>query len=676
MASDSHTTWSPSSSPNQTLNPEIPQNKRPKTLIPTITSPPPSSPSSSKGKDLLICNESTTLFDSESQCCGICLSEDGMVAIRGKIDSCDHYFCFVCIMEWAKVESRCPMCKRRFSSIRRPPRDGVFLAERVVNVPVRDQIYHCFGNATVGPSDPYSEVRCTVCDSARDESLLLLCDLCDSAVHTYCVGLGATVPEGDWFCQDCTVSKAEHKKSETDTDCDSQMSSINFQKAPLAESHVSIRDIVRESSSRELERPPTAVLPHPTSLADSTTEQGSRTQPSIAPTATDSGARTLRRCRNVQGRIQTLRENWNAFRSGSLSFTSSSVDSSGNTNQRHSGGAILSDRSGQTHSTPCSSQHLVAQKGSSSDTIPNRSSYNVEKAWKMMDVAKRAHERASVVNQASKHTLSKVNTPIEKAKASSSLLPSCRKPVGTKDLSNTVLQKQGNDRPQIGVKQEQSIVTTKRILKFGETSLSAQSPRDHDLPSSRKAQTSVQVDVCYRNGGKLPQENLPAVSSNVFNERDRSACLITTPAWPVTATSKASCAKPDIVSSSKMRLPNEKATVDKSCAGSKSRRDDDAKSEIQSLVKLNLKLLTRDRKLGVDAFKEIARHATHSILAACGLEHPKPGVHSFPSSACCHTNQAQQPRMSTLMPSTCRECFYVFVKDVVNAIMVEKIGGA
>ncbi|CAN6447949.1 unnamed protein product [Victoria cruziana] len=70
--------------------------------------------------------------------CGICLSEDGK-ANRGVIDCCDHYFCFVCIMEWAKVESRCPMCKQRFASIWRPMGPRSCLQERLVEVPVRDQ---------------------------------------------------------------------------------------------------------------------------------------------------------------------------------------------------------------------------------------------------------------------------------------------------------------------------------------------------------------------------------------------------------------------------------------------------------------------------------------------------------------------------------------------------------
>ncbi|XP_043700332.1 uncharacterized protein LOC122651062 [Telopea speciosissima] len=79
-------------------------------------------------------------MDSDWKTCGICLCEGGK-AIRGWIDSCDHYFCFVCIMEWSKVESRCPMCKQRFSTIRRQPEDGVFLRERIFDIPFCDQVH-------------------------------------------------------------------------------------------------------------------------------------------------------------------------------------------------------------------------------------------------------------------------------------------------------------------------------------------------------------------------------------------------------------------------------------------------------------------------------------------------------------------------------------------------------
>lgn len=116
--------------------PENHPNKRVKTL--TLNSPESPPSSSDKGKSKLEHSD----CEEEQECCGICLNEsgDGTTIIRGCIDSCDHYFCFVCIIEWSKVESKCPMCKRRFSTIRRPPKPPVFPSERVVNVPVRDQV--------------------------------------------------------------------------------------------------------------------------------------------------------------------------------------------------------------------------------------------------------------------------------------------------------------------------------------------------------------------------------------------------------------------------------------------------------------------------------------------------------------------------------------------------------
>ena len=36
---------------------------------------------------------------------------------RGKIDSCQHLFCFACIETWSKQSNTCPLCKRRFKEI-------------------------------------------------------------------------------------------------------------------------------------------------------------------------------------------------------------------------------------------------------------------------------------------------------------------------------------------------------------------------------------------------------------------------------------------------------------------------------------------------------------------------------------------------------------------------------
>ena len=60
----------------------------------------------------------------------------------------------------------------------------------------------------VGDSSGESEeITCDVCGGAGEAELLLLCDgrrgRCPGACHTFCDGLGRTVPSGRWFCQTC-----------------------------------------------------------------------------------------------------------------------------------------------------------------------------------------------------------------------------------------------------------------------------------------------------------------------------------------------------------------------------------------------------------------------------------------------------------------------------------------
>lgn len=81
--------------------------------------------------------------DVAKQVCGICLSEEDKRRVRGVLNCCTHYFCFACIMEWAKVESRCPLCKQRFKTISKRAR-STYLREVVVQVPKRDQVSEVF----------------------------------------------------------------------------------------------------------------------------------------------------------------------------------------------------------------------------------------------------------------------------------------------------------------------------------------------------------------------------------------------------------------------------------------------------------------------------------------------------------------------------------------------------
>ncbi|CAA2961880.1 chromodomain-helicase-DNA-binding protein Mi-2 homolog [Olea europaea var. sylvestris] len=139
------------------------------------------------------------------QVCGICLSEEGKRTVRGTLNCCSHYFCFSCIMEWSKVESSCPLCKQRFSTISRTARAdaGLGLRTQVITVPERDQVYQPSEEERRGYHDPYENVLCIECQQGGDDALMLLCDLCDSPAHAYCVGLGHEVPEGNWYCDGC-----------------------------------------------------------------------------------------------------------------------------------------------------------------------------------------------------------------------------------------------------------------------------------------------------------------------------------------------------------------------------------------------------------------------------------------------------------------------------------------
>jgi hypothetical protein len=74
--------------------------------------------------------------------CGICLSEEQRATVQGVLNCCSHYFCFACIMEWSRVESRCPLCKQRFTTITKSSKSdlGLGLRKAIIKVEERDQV--------------------------------------------------------------------------------------------------------------------------------------------------------------------------------------------------------------------------------------------------------------------------------------------------------------------------------------------------------------------------------------------------------------------------------------------------------------------------------------------------------------------------------------------------------
>ncbi|KAI8538041.1 hypothetical protein RHMOL_Rhmol09G0070100 [Rhododendron molle] len=125
-------------------------------------------------------------------------------------------------------------------------------------------------------------------------------------------------------------------------------------------------------------------------------------------------------------------------------------------------------------------------------------------------------------------------------------------------------------KPQIDVRQRPGIITLKRILKFNEISPSSQSPGDY-------IHASVLDNVCCGNVGKPTEGSLRAPADGL-HEHDGSVWLVP-PAGPVTLGCNSTSAKLEVTSSSFMGIPNEKARMEKGCAGGKSIQEDDAKSE-------------------------------------------------------------------------------------------------
>ena len=488
------------------------------------------------------------------------------------------------------------------------------------------QVCTPYGNSTSGPLDPYSQIQCNVCHQTTDDSLLLLCDLCDSASHTYCVGLGFTVPEGDWFCHDCTVCRNEHIIREIGDDSD------NETVLPKAEEHVTIFDMVQDSNSCMVNRTATRIFSNTNQLSPSVAPDrgnnvaqgangpGTRKFQNVAVRATQSGPRTLQRCRNVHSRIRALRQNWNAFRNGSLSFSSSSLKSGNGSCQKQKTSAVLHDRSGQQHlSSSTSSQQSTTEDGSAQSSGDNRGSDDIDKAWKMMVRAKSmelARERTRSIDQVTKLPSSTGRASKDATSISSSFQLFKQPQFGAKDLGRTAKEKENKycsiekekgkcQFPKLE-KQKQSIVTTNETVESSEGLKTTHLPGSFKSSFSRYECSSIKGDVCYQNGSRLLQKNINGASSNVPDEQNGSSSLMDV-VGSMSGASAPFYAKLELSTSSpgKADVPKERVRLGKDCTQSNDRKDNDAKSEIQSLVKLNMKILSRDKKLGMIIFEFI-----------------------------------------------------------------------
>ena len=114
------------------------------------------------------------------------------------MESCSHVFCFDCITEWSKVETKCPLCKRRFRFVEREVGEG-----EKRHKPIRCETRNQGESLREDEARDYVDaIVCRACGGGDDEANLILCDGCDAGYHAACWGLDR-VPRGRWMCSEC-----------------------------------------------------------------------------------------------------------------------------------------------------------------------------------------------------------------------------------------------------------------------------------------------------------------------------------------------------------------------------------------------------------------------------------------------------------------------------------------
>ncbi|XP_078076972.1 uncharacterized protein phrf1 isoform X2 [Mustelus asterias] len=144
--------------------------------------------------------------DDEAENCPICLNTFRDQAI-GTPESCAHYFCLDCILEWSKNANSCPVDRIVFKHICVRTHFGGTVLKKI---PAQ--------NPDKGNEEEEADVtNCEVCGRSDREDSLLLCDGCDSGYHLDCLTPALnTVPVEEWFCPECAVNNPTDDVEEID----------------------------------------------------------------------------------------------------------------------------------------------------------------------------------------------------------------------------------------------------------------------------------------------------------------------------------------------------------------------------------------------------------------------------------------------------------------------------
>ncbi|PGH02474.1 hypothetical protein GX51_04642 [Blastomyces parvus] len=119
---------------------------------------------------------------------------------------CGHNLHDDCLKPWVERANSCPICRQNFNMVELTDTVG---GPVVSSYCVQDRVQV----AEIDPSMIMDDLGhesdsqpCPICGYDDNEEVLLLCDGCDVAIHTYCVGLDS-VPSGPWHCAQCETQR-------------------------------------------------------------------------------------------------------------------------------------------------------------------------------------------------------------------------------------------------------------------------------------------------------------------------------------------------------------------------------------------------------------------------------------------------------------------------------------